>query len=231
MSNGVCIGALDLEYRAVRVLPQFGHAHPHDAAYRLGDVWDLPLRSLPFVEPPHVEDAVLTGEGHLIDRVQDVGQWVLGGITPWRGPASEALEGQLQRSESGRVFVGKDQIPSSSVGFWIPDRPLVRVEQREREFYSYTDHGGARWRFSYAGTAPSLKILPAGVLVRLSLARWWAPDDSSLPEACYAQVSGWFPVGEGVQMKSWVKERELDRSPAALATQTVESDSPRHSRP
>jgi hypothetical protein len=28
--------------------------------------------------------------------------------------------------------------------------------------------------------------------MRISLARWWKPDDSELSERCYLQLSGWY---------------------------------------
>ncbi|MGI8999104.1 MAG: hypothetical protein ACR2GO_05290 [Candidatus Limnocylindria bacterium] len=186
---------MNFEHRSIRIQPQLGHAHPHDAPYQLGDVWDIPLQPTPSLRPPHVEDLVLTGPGRRIDRLADVGSWIMQGVTPWRGSATAVFDATLRRSESGRAFVGREGIPSGSVGFWLPDRPLVRAERGERPpHYVYTDHDGLRWRFSYAGAAPSLRIVPARSLVRLSLARWWAPDDGSLPEACYAQVSGWYPI-------------------------------------
>jgi epoxyqueuosine reductase len=41
---------------------------------------------------------------------------------------------------------------------------------------------------------PPPPTIPAGTLVRVSLARWWRPDanDTSFPERCFVQLSGWF---------------------------------------
>lgn len=193
MSSGVCIGGMTTDYRSVRIQPSESHAHPDDAPYQVGDVWELDLRPKPNLQPPHVEDMTLVGSGRRLDRLEDAGEWLMRGIEPWRGPASTIFDGTIRVSETGRAHVALDAVPSGSVGFWMPDRPLV-LSNGERARYTYTDHEGGRWRFTYAGIAPALRIIPAWMLVRVSLARWWAPVDSDLPEACYAQVSGWFPV-------------------------------------
>ncbi len=201
MQSGLCIGGMTTDYRSVRVLPPQGHAHPEDAPYQVGDIWELDLHPIPHVQGPHVEDMVLRAPGRRIDRLEDVGEWVMRGVQPWRGPAAIIFDGTIRASAAGRAHVGSDAVPTSSVGFWMPDRPLV-LSEGDRLRYTYTDHEGGRWRFTYAGTAPALRIIPAWMLVRVSLARWWAPADGSIPAACYAQVSGWFPVeasAEGLQ--------------------------------
>ena len=36
-------------------------------------------------------------------------------------------------------------------------------------------------------------MIPAGTLVRVSLAHWWRPEDDHTGELrCYVQLSGWF---------------------------------------
>jgi hypothetical protein len=36
--------------------------------------------------------------------------------------------------------------------------------------------------------------IPQGTLLRLSLANWWAPEDSDYEERCYLQLSGGFKI-------------------------------------
>lgn len=194
MQQGLCIGGLSEAYEPVRIQPSAGYAHPEDAPYQVGDVWDLELTRPPHLQPPHVEDMILAGPGRRLDRLSDVGDWLLRGATLWAGPAANAFDGKLRITETGRAHVSRDAVPDQSIGFWTPDRPLVRHQSGERETYWYTDYSGVTWRFSYAGVGPSLRIVPAGMIVRLSLARWWTPPDSDAPPACYAQVSGWFPL-------------------------------------
>lgn len=197
MRGGLCIGGMTDDAQSLRVQPQAGHAHPENAQYQIADVWEIPLTPIPDLRPPHVEDMRLTGPGQQLDRIADMGAWLMERVSPWRGSADSVFDEAIQRKGSGRAFVGAADIPGGSVGFWIPDRPLLRSVSGDREHYTYTDHDGAEWRFSYAGVAATLKLIPAGTLVRVSLARWWSPPDSDDPEACYAQVSGWFHLVPG----------------------------------
>ena len=46
----------------------------------------------------------------------------------------------------------------------------------------------------YVGEESPIKVIPAGTLVRVSLARWWRPEDSepNFEKRCYLQLSGWY---------------------------------------
>ena len=212
MQQGLCIGGLSETYGPVRIQPSTGYAHPEDAPYQVGDVWDLELTRLNNLQPPHIEDMILSGPGRRLDRLADVGDWLLRGATLWTGPAANAFDGMLRITETGRAHLSADAVPDLSVGFWVPDRPLVRHQSDTRESYWYTDHSGATWRFSYAGVGPSLRIVPAGMIVRVSLARWWTPPDSDAPPVCYAQVSGWFPVSTEEVESASIPQRESLRT-------------------
>lgn len=195
MGNGLCVGGVTNEGVSVRLMPTNGYSHEPDAPYQVGDVWDVATRDEPNVRPPHIEDVRLVAPGTQVDRLGDPAAWIMNHVEPWTGSAATLFEGCVRRrDETGRAFVGDACIPPNSVGFWLPDRPLVRHSFEHRDNYVYTDHEGARWSFSYAGTAPALRLIPAYQLIRVSLARWWAPDGTDQPEACYAQISGWFPV-------------------------------------
>ena len=78
-----------------------------------------------------------------------------------------------------------------STGFWIPDRDLML--RADAKHYDYPDGCVARG-LSYVGEPKPLPLLPAGTLIRVSLARWWKPDDAEpgFEERCYLQLSGWF---------------------------------------
>ena len=46
---------------------------------------------------------------------------------------------------------------------------------------------------TFVGFQEPLEIIPAGTLLRVSLAHWWRPEDTPEAEECrYAQLSGWF---------------------------------------
>lgn len=49
----------------------------------------------------------------------------------------------------------------------------------------------AMFSIKYVGFAEPINKIPAGTLVRVSLARWWRPTETS-EERCYLQLSGWY---------------------------------------
>ena len=83
-------------------------------------------------------------------------------------------------------------VPPYSTMFWRPDQPLTRIEDSKRLRYRYpTPDGGCTLVF--VGFQEPIEVIPAGALVRVSLAHWWRPDDRPDDEQrCYVQLSGYF---------------------------------------
>ena len=51
------------------------------------------------------------------------------------------------------------------------------------------------------GFAPKINKIPAGTLIRISLARWWKPDDVDIEHRCYLQLSGWYELQSNIENK------------------------------
>ena len=51
---------------------------------------------------------------------------------------------------------------------------------------------GVTYHIPYVGVEPPPEIIPVGSLVRLSLARWWKPEEKEEDKKCYLQLSGWY---------------------------------------
>ncbi|MBK6496893.1 MAG: hypothetical protein IPG00_01470 [Saprospiraceae bacterium] len=94
------------------------------------------------------------------------------------------------------TLVTKIILPENSVGFWISDQDLIL--DKDNKHYNYpTANVFARTKhFPYVGFEPNVEVIPSGTLMRVSLARWWCPEDSDLPERCYLQLSGWYGLGK-----------------------------------
>jgi ATP-dependent DNA helicase RecQ len=83
--------------------------------------------------------------------------------------------------------------------FWVPDEPLELDCNGKRLHYRYSVSEGVR-TIVFVGFQEPLKTIPAGTLLRVSLAHWWRPVDNSEEEQrCYVQLSGWFPNRPGDQ--------------------------------
>jgi hypothetical protein len=187
MGPGVCIGGLTRDDRRnVRLLPPSGeHSHPLDAPYVVGDVWDVELAAPSSLIAPHIEDQlVVSGRRLAIQSGLEV--WLKNNMAPWRGGASSLFDGRLHVTPSGRAYVGRDVIPSSSVGFWVPTDDLVLDESGKRYLVPWRD---GRISVKYVGSDTPAAVIVAGTLVRVSLSRWFSPAGI---DGCWLQISGWY---------------------------------------
>lgn len=82
--------------------------------------------------------------------------------------------------------VNREDIPSFSTQFWIADSDLIYTEQFGKHYYRYK-----QTRLKFVGFQEIVKRIPAGTIIRLSLANWWDGDGSG-EDRCYLQLSGWY---------------------------------------
>jgi hypothetical protein len=175
----------------VRLVQPDGSDCPPGAAYQVGDLWDLDFQVPGDLLPPHLED-VIVESAQPAGRVEDLREFLFQRVTPWQGPPEVLFDGLLQPTDTGSGYIARTTgIPSGSVGFWLPDEPLVRLTEGSTVRYRYPGVYGVR-SLTYVGLEPPPEALPAGILLRVSLARWWKNPDAPGAEArCYLQLSGW----------------------------------------
>lgn len=192
MHGGVCVGALVRDdMRMIRLCaPDGSHAQPHEAPYRIGDVWDLEFEDAPFVVPPHVEDVILHS-GRFVAPQSGLGRYLRPRVEVYGGGPDVLFEGNLRFTPSGRGFIAREAVPSMSVGFWAPDAALSGSPGPKSAF-RYENHGVIR-TIAYVGDADPPSDIQAGSLLRVSLARWWAGEDGFGEERCWLQLSGVIP--------------------------------------
>lgn len=176
--------------KSLRLLDQNGLNQPSDTPYEVGGLWELRFTPSSDLKPPHVED-VVTSSSRFIRNIEDVRGAILKHDDPWTGNPNNLFGGLIRFTASGSGYISEvDGIPERSTGYWESDRDLTLVENR----YAYPARFTVDRRLSYKGVAVATTSIPAGTLVRVSLARWWSPQDADddFPERCYAQLSGWF---------------------------------------
>lgn len=191
MSNAVCVGGLTADtYRNIRLLREGGWNQRVDTNYEVGDIWELTFTPRSEVRPPHVEDVIVSHGEHL-GRAKDIKQSLLNRVQVWQGGPSTLYDGFLRFTSNGGGYISAlSAIPQQSVGFWIPDKALLkREDDKGKVRYHLASHD---LKISYVGFAEPIDTLPAGTLLRVSLARWWRPTDSEVEERCYLQLSGWY---------------------------------------
>ena len=192
MKNGVCCGGLDLHsVEFVRLHDHWGKNLIESAPFQIGEVYDIDYRTAANCRPvPHVEDKeILPNYAKLrqltntefiteIDRLVDV---PCGGI-------ESIFEGKLRRSTFA-TYIYPEDIPQFSVCFWRPNAPLIKSGFLGKTKYWF----GGSHAINYVGFQEPIEIIPAGTLLRMSLANWWSPDTIT-EKRCYLQLSGWFVV-------------------------------------
>jgi ATP-dependent DNA helicase RecQ len=191
--NGACVGAISHDGRSLRLIPDSPPAHGRfNEEYAVGDWWEIEARPDPGVIPPHTEN-VLVLRSARVGTLADPQTFIRQQMPPVRGGPDRLFEGRLRRAGSGALYIDQSGgVPSYSTTFWEADRLLTRECTGKRIHYCYPDDTGGRM-LAYVGYQEPVDRLPAGTLLRVSLAHWWRPSDQPGEEMrCYAQLSGWF---------------------------------------
>lgn len=197
MASNECVGAIGTETgRFVRLLDEYGNNQPIDCDFEIGEIWDVDYNERYNLTAPHTEDILITSKSYTQQRAnrENLSEWIQNNFPNkiWRGNPDTLFEGMIRFTSSGSGYINHQHgVPDFSVGFWISDRNLTRRDYQGKVRYSYPSTGN--WRsITYVGKDEPIETIPAGILMRVSLARWWSPDDSDLEERCYLQLSGWY---------------------------------------
>lgn len=188
MQKAVCVGGLNLNTNEnIRLLTLSGSNQPLNTRFDVGQIWEMVYQLAP-VKPPHIEDVIVYQEDY-VGQQPNLRDFLLQRVRPWQGGPSQLYDGLLQ-VKNGRGYISeRTGIPQISVGFWIPGNALVlRSSNTGKPYYSYE---GDILSLPYVGFADTVQTIPAKSLVRISLARWWAPQDTN-EKRCYVQLSGWY---------------------------------------
>lgn len=191
MKSGVCCGGLNADTgEFVRIHNDRGGHLSADAPFQIGEVYDMEYREAWNRRPaPHIEDKQVMAycyrqtlaEPQLIQLIDRIAPVATGGL-------DSLFEGCLDISSSYAPFVCQPRVPHHSVCFWRPDAPLQRIEFMGKTKFAFQSR-----LIPFVGFQPLITHIPAGSLLRLSLAHWWAPHDSDA-KRCYLQLSGWYGI-------------------------------------
>lgn len=190
MRNGVCVGGINEDTNElIRIHNDRGGNLPADAPYEIGDRWSMSVETAWNVRPaPHTEDKQTIPLGKLgnvgVRGIIDYVNRNSASLRVARGNISIAFQGTLN-FVGNKNYVNRSNVPPYSTEFWIADRDLLHSVQWDKHYYLY---GNVRIKF--VGFQEPVARIPAGTVIRLSLANWW--DDGSGEERCYLQLSGWY---------------------------------------
>lgn len=193
-SKSVCIGGVVLQnHQYVRLLNPGGWYQYADTAFNIGDVWDIEFKPSSPIREPHNEDVVVISQRYL-RTVDSITKFVNDNRLPiWKGSIHNIFQGKIKWASTGTGFlsVNYHDYPDHSIGFWQSDKPLIY----KNDHYFYNSFVLRPFRqLKYKGIPEPIEIIPANTLLRVSLAKWWRPEDSDVEERCYLQLSGWYDL-------------------------------------
>jgi hypothetical protein len=210
MHSAACIGGVLANGKFVRLLDEYGHNQDVNTSMNVGDVYTIFFNEREDKRPPHIEDILVlkmkfkfsfSPVEKMIEYLREKLK-----VKIWEGGTEVVFDGKIKWTQSGSGYISEScETPENSVGFWISDKPLTRRDYQGKVKYSYppinsVDKGfivERQWRsLPFVGFQSPVDTIPAGTLVRLSLARWWSPEDSDVEERCYLQLSGWYGLPE-----------------------------------
>ncbi len=192
--NAACIGGLVLaNNRLVRLLNPGNWDQYANTDFVIGDIWDIQFKDREDPDPPHFEDIIIHTKKHL-RSLKDLSTFLLQcGVTIYRGDPTQIFNGILLWTLNGSGYLeGREILPTNSVGFWVSDRDLILDKDDKHYKYSSNNLLMQPKRFPYVGFEKKVNTIPQGTLIRISLARWWKPEDIHIQERCYLQLSGWY---------------------------------------
>lgn len=212
---GACIGAISFDGQSLRLVAPSGADDRWGLEFDVGGVWEIDGIPPEYLLPPHVENLVVAYRRRLAS-MSDAIPFIERHMPPSCGGPELLFESALVRLPSSALCVEQARVPSCSTTFWRPDRPLVRNCDGKRIHYRYTLAGSIS-SLAYVGFQDSVAEIPAGSLVRVSIAHWWQPPDKpDVSLRCYVQLSGWFGP-----MPTTIATRAALPSPVSLPNSTA----------
>lgn len=191
-----CVGGMTGNGKYVRLLTSGGENQPENTDLKPRQVWKIEFIERGNTNPPHVEDVLIQSKelkGALKDEIKIIDFIKQRKIPIWQGSPDKLFDELIKWTSSGSGYINREAIPGHSVGFWISDRDLTKKEFNGIR-YSYPNPNG--WRsMKFVGFETPVEKIPAGTLLRVSLARWWQQDEHT-EERCYLQLSGWYDFNE-----------------------------------
>lgn len=208
MSNAACVGGLAANGKFLRLLDQNGYNQQTDTDFKVRQVWSIEYQERPNLKSPHVEDVLVvtkTLKGTLKNELTMLRMVERFKAPIWRGGTDILFDDCLLWTDNGSGYISIDgDIPEYSVGFWIPDRSLTKRIFYEKVRYNYPNTNG--WRsLPFVGFQKAIEVIPAGTLLRVSLARWWDTNGKT-EDRCSLQLSGWYELSA----KEEIKEEDDD---------------------
>jgi hypothetical protein len=182
-----CIGGIELQTnKFIRLMDLNGGYQPSNTPFKVGQIWDISYIVTPG-KPPHIEDVKISVSTYI--STVNPNQYIIDNFDIWEGDLSSVYDSKLKWENGSGFLNDPNNVPVNSVGFWKSDRDLIL--NYSYYTYKYNLPFKREKKLPYKGTEKPILLIPAGTLIRLSLAKWW-PKDRFTEDRCYLQLSGWY---------------------------------------
>jgi hypothetical protein len=195
MNHGkCCVGGLADNGEYVRLLTNIGENQPENTPFKIRQIWSIEYEYRHNNIHPHIEDVLIQSKSFIGDlkpnfKVIDIIKERKSKI--WYGSPNNLFDELIKWTSGGSGYINKDSVPDHSVGFWISNKDLIRRDYNGVR-YSYPSENS--WRsLKFVGLEDPISNIPAGTLIRVSLARWWK-QDANTEDRCFLQLSGWYDI-------------------------------------
>ena len=191
--GGACVGGIAEDGRSVRLIAFDAETNERAGMeYEVGEVWDIDSAPDTNIIPPHVENIIVL-RAHRLKRTGHLEAAIHRHMPPLEGGSEKLFDGLVQVSPFGALYIAeRTGLPSRSTMFWRPAQSLQLDCEGKRIRYRYPTHDGGH-TLTFVGFQEPVETIPAGTLLRVSLAHWWRPKDKPDDELrCFVQLSGWF---------------------------------------
>ncbi|MGO8929194.1 MAG: RecQ family ATP-dependent DNA helicase [Limisphaerales bacterium] len=190
---GACVGGITADGHSVRLIASDAASNERAGLeYEVGDVWEIDSVPDSNIVRPHVENIIVL-RARRLRRSQRVAETVRRFMPPLAGGPEELFDGLTRATSGGGLYIAeRTGVPHRSTMFWAPDQALRLDCEGKRLRYRYpTSDGGCT--LTFVGFQEPVPEIPAGTLLRVSLAHWWRPKERPTEELrCFVQLSGWF---------------------------------------
>jgi ATP-dependent DNA helicase RecQ len=208
MRRGACIGGITFDGRSVRLIaPDQEWNEQFNQEYNIGDVWDVEYSEPQNLIPPHMENIVVHKKRRL-PAINDLISFIEHQMPPIEGSVDLLYDGLTGNTGTGALYINEENgVPAYSTLFWKPDKALELDTEGKRIRYRYPTPDGGK-TLTFVGYQEPLPEIPAGTLLRVSLAHWWRPEERPDHELrCHVQLSGWFlPQAAPMNMELWEED-------------------------
>ncbi|NOQ71157.1 MAG: hypothetical protein GQ574_04085 [Crocinitomix sp.] len=195
-----CVGGIVIgTNQYVRLINAGNVYQPANTKFEVGQIWEIDFNNPKKVIEPHNEDVTIKKIGkrlsskepqHLAIHIQQMG------VPVWVGSPRNLFNKLLKWTSKDKGFINDpSNLPTHSVGFWIPDQDLVKVIEDGKAYYRYSSKF-IHYVFPYVGSVSAIDKIPKDTLIRVSLAKWkqWPAFEGQdqIEPRCYLQLSGWY---------------------------------------